>query len=361
MKQNTIISVIVIGLIIVIALVLGSNKKPNTSDKVIRIGAPLSLSGVASQDGENIKNGMELAKQELAAKGTTVEILYQDDKTDTKETVSAINYLISQKVDGVVGPTWSFLVEAGLPILEAHGITAVLPATTSEVVTTGKENSFELAPKNAFKEVQITKYLQDNPDKKRIAVIVDNTSWGQSNLVAIKAAAEKTSREIVIEEKFAWGSEADSMRTLGTKVNAMNPDVVMTSMDSEEGIVIMVQNLSRYSQDFDILAGSTTFIRMFNEKKITVPADSRLYVLEPKNSPRFIENYKKMYGRAPGAYADTGYDGLMLLVNAIQNKKDSETTSQYIKRTSYQGILKTYEFDEKNDVKEGEWVLNKIN
>lgn len=71
-----------IGILILILIsgyfLFGKKENLSTSE-TIKIGAVLSLSGAAAQDGENIQKGMELAKADLAGKGIDVEIFYQDD------------------------------------------------------------------------------------------------------------------------------------------------------------------------------------------------------------------------------------------------------------------------------------------
>ena len=67
---------------------------------VIKIGAILPLTGPAAQYGKMLKNGMELAKEEINANsgvdGKQIEIIYEDDQSQAAAGVSAINKLKSQ-------------------------------------------------------------------------------------------------------------------------------------------------------------------------------------------------------------------------------------------------------------------------
>ena len=111
----------ILGLVVLVIVVWGltaASSKEVTDDESIKIGAVLSLSGIASQDGESIRDGLELAKEDLLGEGINVDIIYQDDQTDAKDTLSAIHVLATKNVDAVIGPTWSYLAEAGVPVLD---------------------------------------------------------------------------------------------------------------------------------------------------------------------------------------------------------------------------------------------------
>ncbi len=107
MKKQIYIAVAVVA---VVALAIVATKHQTGPTEAIRIGAVLGLTGDAAQDGLSIKRGIELAKADLAKEGIVVEIEYQDDKTDPKQTVSALQYLLStNRPQAIIGPTWSFL------------------------------------------------------------------------------------------------------------------------------------------------------------------------------------------------------------------------------------------------------------
>ena len=86
------------------------------AEKVLRVGAILSMSGPASAQGAALKDGIELAKNVLENGGWKVEVIYEDDGTVPKTTVSAIESLAARGTKFFIGPTWSFLADAAAPI-----------------------------------------------------------------------------------------------------------------------------------------------------------------------------------------------------------------------------------------------------
>jgi len=144
---------VIIGVIIVILVVSGiiyGVKNSNTDSNVdITIGAVLSQTGYGAVDGVHIKKGMDLAVMDLKKEGINVKIVYEDDATDPKQTVSAIQKVINQdKVDVVVGPIWSFLVDAAAPVIDSNKIVTLSPSSSSEVVEGGSDYMFYGSYKN---------------------------------------------------------------------------------------------------------------------------------------------------------------------------------------------------------------------
>ena len=352
---------IALGIIVLVIIVVVIFRKPNqqqTSDSPIKIGAILSLSGMASQDGESIKNGMELARKELLAKGITVDINYQDDATDPKKTVSGIQFLNSWGAQAIIGPTWSFLGDAGGPVLDQNKIVGFQPADTSEYVTKGAYSFFG-AIKLSQEESPLKKFVQDN-SIKTIAFIGNEGGWGVTNENIVKQVASETGAQVVLVDVIPYGKEVDSISTLLIKIKSLNPDLIVGSIDDDQGISLLLQRIQEYGMKSQVVAATTSFGRVIHSsdtlKKIKVP----IYTLLPQASPAFTSKYEAEYGKAPSAYADTAYDGLNLLVNGIMKKGNTEL-KDYLKTHTYQGVSRTYSFDDNNDVIGGNWVMEKTN
>ena len=87
----------------------------------IKIGAAEALSGPAGQYGQSIKNGFQLAVDEINAaggvKGRKLEIVMRDTQGDPTKAVNATQELISQaKVHAIWGPVNSGEALATTPI-----------------------------------------------------------------------------------------------------------------------------------------------------------------------------------------------------------------------------------------------------
>jgi len=352
--------VIAVVVIIIIALVSGSDKKvEQVSNQPIKIGAALSLSGAAVQDGESIKNGIELAKADLEKAGVKTEVVYQDDQTEGKGTVSAIRALSVQGVQAIIGPTWSFLGDAGVPVADQLKLVAVMPANTSEYVLAKSPYAFFTTTRVSQMVPTLAKWLKDNKIKS-IAMLSNDGAWYLTVSAALTEAATQAGAKIIFKENIIYGQETTALPTLLTKMKATNADLYFTEIDSDDGVAVMFKKMRELQMKGSVMSVSTSLGRVLNSDPKGFGLTNHVYVLAPKTSPEFDAKYKSAYGKLPSAYADTAYDSYMLLVDALQNKGSMPLADYLRDKTNYKGMAHQYDFDANGDVVGGEWVVNTL-
>jgi len=346
----TLIIVVVLG-----ALVFSQNKE----DSDLRIGAVLSLTGFAAVDGENIKSGIEFARANLAKKGINLEVIYEDDATQPAKTVGAINKLSGiDSVSAIIGPTWSFLASAASETISQKGIVAFNPANTSEFVEGGEGYHVFGAPKNALKEKYATQWLQENGAKK-IAIVLEQGTWGDSHILPFKNAVENVGGEVVFFEMIPFESDGQDIQTMVSKVKNEGADAVLfTGFDTSTALFI--NKTKDINPGLAILVATEIARKQNEEGIINVDPEDNVFVIAPRASSKFREDYKKEYGEFPGAYADRSYDGTMLLAEALLNKSDDQKLIDYIKNNTYEGYLGKYSFDKKGDLIGGDWEVEQL-
>ncbi len=351
---------VVVVVVVALILVASNKSKPAATGESIKIGAALSLSGIAAQDGESIKKGLELAKSDLEKKGVNVEIAYQDDKTEPKDTISAINVLASSGVEAIIGPTWSYLGDAGVPVADRLKVVAVMPANTSEYVTAKSPYAFFTAVKVEKIVPELTKWLKDN-NKKNIA-IVRNTggAWYEVVDKAVTEAVANSGGKIVFNEKIVFGSEAEVLPTVVAKLKNVDVDLLFAEIDDDKGVLIMLKKIQEQKNMVDIMSVTTSIGRVLNENNANIKFDNKFYVVAPKASDEFHEKFRAAYNTTPTAYADSAYDSLMLLVDAIQKRGDMPLADYLREKTNYNGLTGRYNFDENGDIEGGSWVIRNL-
>ncbi len=117
--------------VVVIVVLVGGyfaffNKLQQVNTEKIKIGVIAPLTGIAADYGAEMKAGIE------AAGGTNVEFVYEDDKCDPKEAVTAYKKLVDfDKVSLIIGPACGSPQEAIAPLLKNNKIIAVVPSAAS--------------------------------------------------------------------------------------------------------------------------------------------------------------------------------------------------------------------------------------
>jgi branched-chain amino acid transport system substrate-binding protein len=355
------ISYIIGFVVLVVVIIFMSNHGSGVSDQTqITIGAPLSLTGIATEDGQSIMRGIELAREDLLSRGIKVRVIYEDDSTDSKRTISAVNKLILvDKVQAIIGPAWGFLLDSAASIIDKNQVVSYSPANTSEFVAARSPYIFFGGVKNSHMLAPTVKWL-GQVKSKRVAIIVDKSGWGDSILSMFSDATKNVGAEVVLIEEIPFGAEKDSMSVILAKIQSLNVDTILWT-EHEEATAIVLKKIQDLKLKINFLTANTVAERLSKNGTIFINPNDQMYFLKTVASGQFSEKFYKKYGEYPGSYSDSAYDGLMIIVEAIRNKKEGQTAADYLKNdTNYKGFQTNYQFDESGDIKGGEWVVEKL-
>lgn len=357
--KKIISAIVAIIVIVLIVFAVKSNTSNTTPNQPIKIGGVLSLSGSAASDGESIQKGMELAKIDLKKQGIDIELIYQDDKTEPKGTVNAINAIVMQGVEAIIGPTWSYLADAGIPVSDRLKLVSLMPANTSEYVSARSQYAFFTTSKVERLVPTLTKWLTDN-NKKSIALVRNQGAWYDTVAKAVQSAAKEAGAKIVFEESVPFGSEVDTIPTIIAKLKQLKIDLLFFEMDSEKGIAIVLKKAQEQGISADMISVTTALGRVLGSDVSISKLNNKFYIIAPQTSQEFKNKFTDFYGKKPGPYADRAYDSVMVLVEAIKNK-GTTSLSDYLKtKIDYQGYAGNYKFDEVGDITGGDWTIESL-
>jgi branched-chain amino acid transport system substrate-binding protein len=255
------------------------------------------------------------------------------------------------------------LEEAGDPVMASDKIISYAPADTSEFVSAKSPYAFRGAPRNALIEQPLADWLRANK-KIRAAIIVSKDAWGSSVAAPMRAAVKDAGGTVVVDETIQTFSPdaADEVAVILTKVKATNADVILWT-GYEGDATALVEKRAELGLNIPLIAASNVYSELLSRNVVSPSELKNAYLISVSISPNFIAKFKDAYGEAPGNYADRAYDGLILLVRAIQNApaKDSDSVSAYIHNDlDYQGYAGEYKFNDNGDVIGGDWIISPI-
>ena len=102
-------------------------KKPS-----LRVGVVLPLSGGMAEFGENARNGLVLAQEELARDGFQIELVVQNSEDVSDGTVAAVRRLVDvESVQFIIGGLTSSGVLAAAPYAQKKGVLFFTPAASA--------------------------------------------------------------------------------------------------------------------------------------------------------------------------------------------------------------------------------------
>jgi branched-chain amino acid transport system substrate-binding protein len=234
----------IIGLILVTAMmmcfVVGCSGSESGSDvEVIKIGNILPLSGSAAPLGKIGQEARDMAIEEINAaggiksmNGAQIEMIYADSKGDPATGVSEAERLIThEEVALITGCYQSGVAMPSTEVAERYGIPYIVPVPSEDQITErGFKYVFRVAEKTSWRnrdQVTFVKEMAENFDTpiKTVALIYENTSWGQGAVRAWEKYIPEAGLEIVLKEPYP--SNSSDLTPVVLKCKNLNPDIIM--------------------------------------------------------------------------------------------------------------------------------------
>ena len=295
----------------------------------IKIGVAEALSGGAAQYGVSIRNGFQLAAEEINAaggiNGDKLQLVVEDEQGKKEEAINVFKKLIFQdKVLMVFGPTLSNSAQAADPIAQAAKVVAFGTSNTADGITSIGDHVFRNSVTEADVLPETIKIAVKKSGIKKVAVLFGNDDvFTKSGYDNFKKALEDLKIPVTSTETFAKG-DVDFKAQL-TKIKAGNPDAIVLSALIAEGAPIMVQARQLGITVPFIGGNGMNSVKIFDLAKDK--ADG-LYVGSPWSSgnasaenTKFIKAYNEKYKAAPDQFAAQAYDALYITTQALKKIK----------------------------------------
>lgn len=295
----------------------------------IKIGVAEALTGGAAQYGVAIRNGVQLAAEEINAKGgingNKIVLAIEDEQGKKEEGINVFKKLIFQdKVLMIFGPTLSNSMFAAGPVANAAKTVVFGTSNTANGIT-------DIGPyvfRNSVMESDVLPITVATATKhyklKKVAVIYGNDdAFTKSGYDVFKKVLEDQKLPVTSTETYVKG-DVDFKAQL-TKIKGGNPDAVICSCLAEEAANIMLQarglgikapfiggNGFNSPKLFEIskLAGEGTFVGSPWSNANPAPANKA-----------FVAAYLKKYNAEPNQFAAQGYDALHIAAEALKSVK----------------------------------------
>jgi branched-chain amino acid transport system substrate-binding protein len=317
----------------------------------IKIGSVLSVTGPASFLGDPEKRTLEIYVDEINAKGGVNGqklqlVVYDDGGSADNARTFATRLVEEDKVVAMVGGSTTGTTMAMMQIFEEAKIPFVSLAGAIQIV--------EPVRKWVFKTPHTDKMACEKifGDLKRrnlttIALISGTDAFGKSMRDQCVAVAPKAGINIALEESYGprdsdMTPQLTNIRNKAGVQAVVNPGfgqgpAIVTRNYRQLGIALpLYQSHGVASKQFIELAGPAA-------EGVRLPAAALLIADKLPGSDRqksVVENYSRTYqakaGQAVSTFGGHAYDGFMILVEAIQRAKstDSARIRDEIERTS---------------------------
>ena len=313
----------------------------------IKIGVITDRVGVSKPYSEPATEGVIFGADEVNRRGGVlgrkIELLIEDDQSRPDISAALARKLVDQGVVFILSVSLSPATQQQQTVTMEAKVPQMTPMNSADYLTTQLQNPWfwQTGPLGS---VQIATLLSHARSKnfKRVAVITDNSDLGQAIGKAFKGTLEKAGIQIVADEVVARGATTATPQM--QKIRAANPEAMfLAGVLTAENVLIFraYRELgvkfpihSSYNLSVPIyetvakgLVNGVTFVDAYDPDKPEVKA--------------FEAAYKKATGKDPQNLHGYGYDGIMLIADAIRRagSTDKEKIRAAMQATNYAGVM----------------------
>jgi len=286
------------------------------------IGLMAPLSGPQALVGQDQVDGFMLALELLGGKlgGQGATILKEDDQLKPEIGQQAVRKFIDKdKVDAIVGLSFSNVLMGSLPRLAESGVVAIATnAGPSPIAGAScKANVFSVAWQNDGAAEAMGKLAQDK-GVKRVYLMAPNYQAGKDMLAGFKRFFKGT----VVDEVYTQVNQPDYSAELA-QLQSAKPDAVFAFYPGGMGVNFVKQmnqagllpKLPLYSV---FTVDGTTLPSLRDAAAGTVSGAMWDAALDTPDNRKFVAAFEAKYKRTPSEYAATGFDAANLLDLALR-------------------------------------------
>lgn len=310
----------------------GSQQNANA----FHIGVVTSLTGSTAAFGQAHKNGYAVALAEINAKGGVlgkpVELLYYDDQSKPDQAVQGVAKLVDQDhVPLILGAYSSENTRAIVPAVTQKKVPLLMPtATADNVMESGSPWVFRIcAGADAYAAATLD-FLKHNGDPKTIAIIYENTNFGQANDKSMHAAATAAGLTIVAEE--AYQASSPDYKAMLQRVQAKAPEVIYFASYLLDATTLLRQaEQVGLNAKYLTSAGTGFAAAEFPTEKgagklaeYTFSVSQWLPTAKWPGSAEFDQAFTKLTGSHPAYHAMEAYASLLVAADAINHAKSDQ-------------------------------------
>ncbi|KAA2252448.1 branched-chain amino acid ABC transporter substrate-binding protein [Solihabitans fulvus] len=304
---------------------LSQGGSADTGKGDIKLGMLTPLTGSSAAIGPHMKDGAQLAVDEINAKGgingRQLSLTVSDEACDPKTAAAGAAKLVSDGVAISVGGYCSSATLPTLSIFNKANIPMIIPAANSADLVAQKLPNVFLLNGTGIQQAEAASKFVKAQGSSAVALLDDNTSYSTD----ITKRTDQNLRQLgvtVATHQSVTAGESDYSGAVNAVLGSHADLVYWTGYYQEGGLLIKQLKAAGYQGKIMVADGSV------DEKLIQIAGqDNAQGVLAtmtqtPQTIPggqEWIKKYQDKFGTAPGSYSTQAYDAVRVAAEAIKS------------------------------------------
>lgn len=305
------------------------------SENVFKIGGIGPLTGAAASYGVSVKQGAQVAIDEINAAGGvqvgdatyTFDMVFEDDEATEDKAIQAYNTVMDAGANAIMGCVTSGACLAIVDLTKADGILQITPSGSAEGCI-ANDNAFRICFSDPEQGVAMADYAMDTLGYSKVAVIYNNADDYSSGLQqAFEAQILAKGGTITASEAFTTGDVEFSTQL--TKIKGTDAEVIYVPAYYQDATYITKQ-AADMGLDLPFI-GSDGWDGVLSTVTDQTTVDGAVFsspfcaaVDDPK-VVSFVNAYEAAYNATPDQFAADAYDCVYTFKAAMEQAGSIES------------------------------------
>ncbi|MBQ0984646.1 branched-chain amino acid ABC transporter substrate-binding protein [Streptomyces sp. F63] len=296
----------------------------DSSSGPIKLGMLTPLTGSSAAIGPYMKDGAQLAVDEINAKGGVdgrkLSLTVEDEACDPKTAAAGAAKLVSAGIDISVG---GYCSSATLPTLSIFGkahIPMLIPAANSADLVSQKQENVFLLNGTGIQQAEAAAQFIEAAGSKGVALVDDNTSYSTDITKRTEEDLKKSGVEVVNHQSVTAG-ESDYSGAINAVLDSRADFVYWTGYYQEGGLLIKQLKAAGYQGEIMVADGSVDAKLIQIAGRENAQGVFATMTQTPQTIPggeAWVATYRKKFGSEPGPYSTQAYDAVRVAAEAVR-------------------------------------------
>jgi branched-chain amino acid transport system substrate-binding protein len=340
----------------------------------VKIGVLADFSGPIAVLGEGLKIGVEVAKEEVEARGgllgRPIELVYGDDKNQATEGVNAMTRLVNEGIVAAIGGLSTLVVLPVQEVVADYKVPFLSTYVSSQSLVENVKKNYDrykyyfhtgigITPHYSELVVESFKFVREKTGWNRVAILTSDQLYAKQITEGIKTLISGLDEpfELVYEAIYPIGTKDYSAEL--SKAQAAGAQMLMFNNHIVADNIAILKQWSTLKPNYiigfgDWISSDTEYYKWTEGANHTeiIQGDYNYFADMTEKTSKIREAIKaKAEGRLPRGSFEA-YDTFMVLVTAIEKAGSlkAEDIVAALETVEFKGALGTYKYDKYHNV-----------
>ena len=320
------------AVLMVLAMTACGGETPPTPSQdeteTIRIGGIGPLSGGYANYGFSVKNGAQLAVDEINAaggiNGKQIELSFQDSQADPESAVNAYGKLMDWGMQVSLGGVLSGETASIVAAAREDNIMLITPSGSADKCIDGNSRAFRVCFYDSFQGAAAAQYIKNNNMVDTVGILYQSDidySVGLYN--AFVEECGKSGITIAETQTFTDATKTDFSTQINALVNS-GVKLVFIPFYAEEASTFLTQARGKFADDVYFF-GADGLDGILGKVEQDPTIANNVLMLTPfaaddpaENVQAFVKAYQAAYNATPDQFAADAYDAVYVIKAAVE-------------------------------------------